>query len=154
MKKIVFIIVATVLLMSCTLESEFSLPKDKRIDKELLGTWHPIDSKGSLIIKKAKNKTFSITMIDEKGKTTVISPNAFTPKINNHKLINLVSMDEGKVINSFYEYKIVDEKFRYREVRKTKQKFTSNKDLLNYFTNNIDKEGFFDEWDNEFFFTK
>jgi len=154
MKKIVFIVVALALLVSCALESEYSLPKNKRIYKELLGTWHPIDAKGDLFFKKNKDKTFSIIMIDDKKEATVISSNAFTSKIKNHKLIIIVNSDENKTINSFYEYRISKGKFSYRAVRKVDKKFTSDKDLLHYFEENIDKDGFFEDWEDDFYFKK
>lgn len=154
MKKLLFIITTLILLVSCALESEYTLPKNKRIYKELLGTWHPIDAKGDLIFKKNKNKTFSIIMIDEKGKTTVISSKAFTSKIKNHKLIILVNTVEKKTINSFYEYRLIKNKFSYRAVRKVDKKFISDKDLLNYFIENIDNNNFFEDWEGDFYFEK
>jgi hypothetical protein len=154
MKKSLFTIFTLALLVSCALESEYSLPKDKRIYEELLGTWHPIDAKGSLVFKKNKGKIFSVTMVDEKGKLTLVSPAAFTAKVKNYKLIVLVNTDEGKTINSFYEYRIFKNKFSYRAVRKVDKKFTSDKDLLYYFTENIDKEGFFEDWEDDFYFER
>ena len=150
MKKIVSLFIISLVLVSCALESEYSLPKDTKKDRKLFGVWHPNNAKGSLIFKANKNKTFMVIMINDEGKTDTLSTKSFVSPIKNYKIINLVGESDGKTVNAFYGYRVSKNSFNFRDVKKIKQKFTSKDDLLNYFENNIDKKDFFDEWNEGF----
>jgi len=154
MKKVVSIIVLTFLLVSCALESEFSLPNNQLTSRDLLGTWHPKGEKGDLIFKANSDNTFSVTMIDDKGEKTIISPNAYTSIINNYSLLNLVhTSKDGKKSNIFYGYRLSTNNFSFRPVNDkfSDIKISSNEELLNYFEENISKKDFFEDWNEEQF---
>jgi hypothetical protein len=153
MKKLFIIILTSILLFSCALESKYDLINDQTIDNELIGKWSTEKNKGAIAFEKNNDNTIKIIIINDKKANEVISKAAFTKTINGHHFINLVSdkNKEGKVINMFYEYKIVGKTFKYREVDSdfTKQKFNSSKELLNFFKDNMDKDGFFGKYDEE-----
>ena len=153
MKKITSIIVLALILVSCALESKFSLPSDQFIDKLVIGNWYIEGETGELVITANANNTVSISIIDKNGEGKIISTDAYTSTINNYKIINLVhTSDEGEKLYSFYNYRVDQDNLRFRGVNAkfTDQKFTSNKDLLAYFKENIHKQGFFKKWDGKF----
>ena len=85
MKKIIAIIGVFVLLVSCALESEFSLINNQPTDSQLLGKWvDNSESKDTLIFKANDNDTFSVTVLDKNGKEHIYSPNAFSTTINGY----------------------------------------------------------------------
>lgn len=151
MKKIIILLIIPFLIFACTLESEFSLPNMEKNDTQLIGTWIANDASGKLIISQNNdNRTLLIKIIDDTNKDEILSENAFNSTINGYSILNLVHIDNvsGKQITTFYGYRITKNKLSYAEVNDkfTDRKFTSSKDLLSYFNENIDKKGFFNDW--------
>lgn len=65
MKKQIFSLLILFLVISCTLESKFSLPNDEKINPELIGEWY--NGKGNedkLTIKKHGEKTYKLLLWD------------------------------------------------------------------------------------------
>ncbi len=152
MKKIISSVIIALFLFACALESEFSLPNTEKNDKQLIGTWIANDASGKLIISQNNdNRTLLIKIIDDTNKEEILSKNAFNSTINGYNILNLVHVDNAskKQITTFYGYRITKNKLSYAEVNDkfTDRKFTSSKDLLSYFNENIDKKGFFNDWE-------
>jgi len=151
-----FLTIVTILI-SCALESEFSLENNRLIDKNLIGTWFLNKSGEGIVFKENKGNTFSVTAIDDKNHTDIVSNNSFTSTIKDHKLINLVGKNENEnTINGFYEYRLDNGKLNFRAVNSdySERPITSQEELLEYFNKNIDKKGFFEEWGKTPFYKK
>ncbi len=153
MKKIISVLILAIILVSCALESEFSLPNNSKTEKELIGKWATKDKRGILIFNDNNDNTFSITLIDEKGKENIISKQAFTSIIKGYGIINLTDKTkEGQTINIFYGYSLKNKFFRFREVTDIKdKKFKSEEELYSFFKSNIDKKDFFGKWEDSLY---
>lgn len=125
----------------CTLNSKFGLPKSNNIDKGLLGTWTTPcilnQDSDTLTIQSINNKDYKLQFESNEKMT------AYTLKIKNHKMINIVSNIDGN--NFFYGYEIQNDTLRFYEVNTAliKHQITSKKELYDYFLFNIDKHDFF-----------
>jgi len=73
------------LIVSCSLESVFSLPNDEKIKTELIGEWFYGKSSEAIIrIEKNNKKTYKL-ILDENGKTEELI--AFSKKCNQKRLL-------------------------------------------------------------------
>ena len=131
-------------MMGCTLESEFSLPNDEEIKTELIGEWRRFneeDHNETFRIEKNDDKTYTLTLnIFEEEKIT-----AFSKKIKEFDIMNVVAKEEGKVKNLFYGFRVDNNTLTYSEVNDAliANDFKSQTELLNFFRENISKKEFF-----------
>lgn len=129
-------------MMSCTLESEFSLPNDEEIKTELIGEWsNEEDPNETFSIEKNDDKTYTLTLnIMEEEKIT-----AFSKTIKEFGIMNVMAKEGGKVKNLFYGFRVDNNTLTYSEVNDAliENDFKSQTELLNFFRENISKKEFF-----------
>ncbi|MFY7670240.1 hypothetical protein ACOSP6_04065 [Tenacibaculum sp. MEBiC06402] len=132
---------ALLVLTGCTLESKFGLPKKDKIDTELLGIWT------TPCIINQESDTLTIKSIDDYTYRLLFDTNeelkAHSLKIKEYNIINIVSNPEGN--NLFYGYEVEKDTLRFYEVNPEllKGEITSEKELNDFFLENIDKHNFF-----------
>jgi hypothetical protein len=136
------VLVLLVLVMGCALESKYALPKSETIDPELLGTWAFTSDDGTeelLHVEALDAMTYKITLEDE-----VITAHSAT--INGHRIMNLVSADEGyETPNMFYGFVLKKNKLKIMEVTDqwNDDDFGSQAELIRFFEDHIDRPEFF-----------
>jgi hypothetical protein len=140
MKKLLFAICLLALVVSCALESVFSLPKNETIDQDLLGTWYSVtdESSGDWIgIEKFDDKTYKLVL--DKDVTIM-----FSATIKEHKIMNIVDHTNSQP-NMFYGYVLDGDKLTIMEVtdQMNEDDFASQQELINFMETNIDKPDFF-----------
>lgn len=131
------------LIVSCSLESVFSLPNDEKIKTELIGEWFYGKSIEAIIrIEKNNKKTYKL-ILDENGKTEELI--AFSKTINGFNIMILINDFDGDSIYEYYGFTIDDKTLTYSEVNKNfrESDFSSETDLLNFFQKNVTKKDFF-----------
>tara|TARA_B100000678_G_C18005315_1_gene420516 strand:- start:209 stop:682 length:474 start_codon:yes stop_codon:yes gene_type:complete len=143
MKKYVLSLIILFLVISCSLESKFSLPNDENINLELIGEWYnEKDNDEKLTIMEHGEKTYKL-LIKSKEKTEEII--SFSKTIKGFGIMNLKTDYKNKIRNVFYGFKVkgntlivyeVNEKLRNKE-------FKSQTELLEFFNENINREDFF-----------
>jgi len=142
MKKIIFIILTLLLIISCALESKFGLPNDEKVNKNLIDVWYLSDNKkDSLIINKKTDFRYEIILSEEKE---IIQ--GYTKEIKGFTIMNLIVDDaKGKKINVFYGVKIKNDTLEFSEVsdKIRKTEFDSQKELISFFEKNITRSDFF-----------
>lgn len=132
-------------LMSCTLESQFSLNNDEVINEGLLGVWSDENNEGFLKFEKYNDKTYKVTLIEpensEKKEKELL---AFTSTIKGVQLLNLIINDRDVVTNSFYGIKLEGNALTVYDINKkdVKKDFKSKAKLLKFFQKNITKKDF------------
>jgi hypothetical protein len=141
MKKYVLCLLLPVLLAGCTLESEFGLPNDEKIDIRLLGEWGVKKENAEYVsILKNSNNTYKILLVSNDTTQEIL---AHSKTIKGHRIINL-SNDNG-TSNTFYAFKVNANTLTFFEVNDqlTDKEFVSESALLSYFEENIKKKNFF-----------
>ena len=131
------------LIVSCSLESVFSLPNDEKIKTELIGEWfYGKNSEAIIRIEKNNKKTYKL-ILDENGKTEELI--AFSKTINGFNIMILINDFDGDSIFEYYGFTIDDKTLTYSEVNKNfrESDFSSETDLLNFFQKNVTKKDFF-----------
>ena len=131
------------LIVSCSLESVFSLPNDEKIKTELIGEWfYGKNSEAIIRIEKNNKKTYKL-ILDENGKTEELI--AFSKTINGFNIMILINDFDGDSIYEYYGFTIDDKTLTYSEVNKNfrESDFSSETDLLNFFQKNLTKKDFF-----------
>ena len=131
------------LIVSCSLESVFSLPNDEKIKTELIGEWfYGKNSEAIIRIEKNNKKTYKL-ILDENGKTEELI--AFSKTINGFNIMILINYFDGDSIYEYYGFTIDDKTLTYSEVNKNfrESDFSSETDLLNFFQKNVTKKDFF-----------
>jgi hypothetical protein len=131
------------LIVSCSLESVFSLPNDEQIKTELIGEWfYGKNSEAIIRIEKNNKKTYKL-ILDENGKTEELI--AFSKTINGFNIMILINDFDGDSIYEYYGFTIDDKTLTYSEVNKNfrESDFSSETDLLNFFQKNVTKKDFF-----------
>ena len=121
------------LIVSCSLESVFSLPNDEKIKTELIGEWfYGKNSEAIIRIEKNNKKTYKL-ILDENGKTEELI--AFSKTINGFNIMILINDFDGDSIYEYYGFTIDDKTLTYSEVNKNfrESDFSSETDLLNFF---------------------
>jgi len=127
------------LIVSCSLESVFSLPNDEKIKTELIGEWfYGKNSEAIIRIEKNNKKTYKL-ILDENGKTEELI--AFSKTINGFNIMILINDFDGDSIYEYYGFTIDDKTLTYSEVNKNfrESDFSSETDLLNFFQKNVNK---------------
>lgn len=129
-----------IIVVSCTLESKFSLPKSERIDKELLGIWYPendLESRDWIKIEVLDSFTYKLTLIDDQGICYSVS-------FGDYKIMN-VTDEANEKPNSFYGYVLSKNQLKIMEVNKklVDGDFNSQKELIDFFKTNINHPEFF-----------
>ena len=131
------------LIVSCSLESVFSLPNDEKIKTELIGEWfYGKNSEAIIRIEKNNKKTYKL-ILDENGKTEELI--AFSKTINGFNIMILINDFDGDSIYEYYGFTIDDKTLTYSEVNKNfrESDFSSETDLFNFFQKNVTKKDFF-----------
>jgi len=131
------------LIVSCSLESVFSLPNDEKIKTELIGEWfYGKNSEAIIRIEKNNKKTYKL-ILDENGKTEELI--AFSKTINGFNIMILINDFDEDSIYEYYGFTIDDKTLTYSEVNKNfrESDFSSETDLLNFFQKNVTKKDFF-----------
>ena len=131
------------LIVSCSLESVFSLPNDEKIKTELIGEWfYGKNSEAIIRIEKNNKKTYKL-ILDENGKTEELI--AFSKTINGFNIMILINDFDWDSIYEYYGFTIDDKTLTYSEVNKNfrESDFSSETDLLNFFKKNVTKKDFF-----------
>ena len=128
-------------LTGCTLESKFGLPKKDKIDNELLGVWT------TPCIVNQDSDTLKINALDDFNYQLIFDTNevlkAYSLKIKQYNIINIISTTGSN--NLFYGYEVEKDTLRFYEVNPEllKDEITSEKELTDFFLENIDKYNFF-----------
>lgn len=140
MKKLLIALSLLTLVVSCALESVFSLPKEEEIDNELLGTWYSTTEDNS-------DDWFKIEAFDKKTYKLVLDEDItimFAATIKGHKIMNVVDHTSDKP-NMFYSYVLEGDKLTIMEVtdQMNDDDFTSQQELIEFMETNIDKPDFF-----------
>ncbi|TCP25187.1 hypothetical protein EV195_104220 [Tenacibaculum skagerrakense] len=129
------------IITGCTLESKFGLPKKDKIDNDLLGTWT------TPCIINQDSDTLKIKALDDFNYQLVFDTNevlkAYSLKIKEYNIINIISTTGSN--NLFYGYEVEKDTLRFYEVNPEllKGEITSEKELNDFFIENIDKDNFF-----------
>lgn len=141
-KKILSTIIL-LLVISCSLESTFSLPNDEKIQTELIGEWTSKETTNEFLkIEKKSDKTYNI-IIAEKDKTEKLL--AFSKTINGFSIMNIITEYDGKITNVFYGFNIEGDTLTYSEVNNKlrENEFNSEIELLDFFKEKINRDDFF-----------
>lgn len=143
MKKALLSICMLFLTISCSLESEFSLPNDENINPKLIGEWYSEDyQEDKLTIKKHGKKTYKLLLKDKEKTEELIS---FSKTIQGFQIMNIKTIDNNKTTNTFYGFKVTGNSLTFSEVNKNfgKKEFKSKTELLAYFEKNVQEDNFF-----------
>ena len=140
-KSVLKISFVLLVLTGCTLESKFGLPKKDKIDSELLGVWT------TPCIVNQDSDTLKINALDDFNYQLIFDTNevlkAYSLKIKQYNIINIISTTGSN--NLFYGYEVEKDTLRFYEVNPEllKDEITSEKELTDFFLENIDKYNFF-----------
>jgi len=143
MKKYTLSLVILFLVISCSLESKFSLPNDENINPELIGEWHnEKDNDEKLTIIKHGEKTYKILIKDKEKTDEIIS---FSKTIKGFEIMNLKTEYKNKITNVFYGFKVEGNTLTFSEINEKlrNKEFKSETELLDFFKENINREDFF-----------
>lgn len=130
-------------IISCALESKFGLPNDEKIKPELIGEWyHKKNSDERIIIQKNGEKTYRLLIIEKEKVEELIS---YSKTIKGYNIMNVKIEFEDTITNVFYGFNLKDSTLTFSRVNdKLKDgEFKSESELLEFFEENIHKEGFF-----------
>ena len=144
MKKLLVCIFTALMLVGCTLESEFGLPNDEKINKSLLGRWgNKKESQSYMEFVKRTDYTYTLRLIDG---DSIEDMQAYTKKIKGRHILTLINKENN---HSFYGYKVNARTFTYYEVNDSlpNGKLESAAQLLNHFEKHVNKKGFFKKVD-------
>lgn len=142
MKKI-GVIVLSLFLLGCTLESQFSLPRDTDIQTEFLGAWQ--DKNGDVLkIEGVDKTTYRLIYITNGKEDKPVM--AFASTIKGHLILNLLYELEGNVTYSFYKVEVKDDTLTYFEVNDdlVDSDFDSAEELMQFFETHINDSNFFE----------
>lgn len=143
MKKIFLHLLLIFLVVSCSLESTYSLPNDEDINPELIGKWYDGKDKTEILtVIKHSEKSYQLSLKIEETTDQIIS---FSKTINGFEIMNLKTEYKGNVTNVFYGFKVKGDTLIFSEVNNKLRTtdFKSENELLDFFKENIDKEDFF-----------
>ncbi|WMI69307.1 hypothetical protein [Mangrovimonas sp. YM274] len=134
---------AFLLLMGCTIESEFGLPNDENINPELIGEWGITNNDVEKItIQKTSDTTYKLAIKDGKE---IEELQGYQKTIKGVSIMNVKTENRGKTIYTFYGFTVQDNTLTFSEVNDKlhKKEFTSESELISFFENNIEREDFF-----------
>ena len=143
MKKHTLSLLILFLVISCSLESKFSLPNDENINPKLIGEWYNgKDNDEKLTIIKHGEKTYKLLLKDKEKTDEIIS---FSKTVNGFQIMNLKTEYENKITNVFYGFKVEENTLIFSEINNKliNKEFKSKTELLNFFKENINKDDFF-----------
>jgi hypothetical protein len=143
MKKHTLSLLILFLVISCSLESKFSLPNDENINPKLIGEWYNgKDNDEKLTIIKHGEKTYKLLLKDKEKTDEIIS---FSKTVNGFQIMNLKTEYENKITNVFYGFKVEGNTLIFSEINNKliNKEFKSKTELLNFFKENINKDDFF-----------
>ncbi|PWG06491.1 hypothetical protein [Polaribacter aquimarinus] len=143
MKKYTLSLIVLFLVISCSLESKYSLPNDENINPELIGEWYnKKDNEEKLIIAKHGEKTYKLLLKDKKKTDVIIS---FSKTIKGFEIMNLKTEYKKEITNVFYGFKVEGNTLIFSKINKKlrNKDFQSQNELLDFFKENINREDFF-----------
>ncbi|CAL2059854.1 hypothetical protein [Tenacibaculum sp. 190524A05c] len=135
------LVLLSIVLTSCTLESKFGLPNTDKVDQNLVGVW------STPCIINQESDTLTIKPLNEYSYTLLFDTNeelaAYSVKIKDYNIINIISNVDGN--NLFYGYEVEKDTLRFYEVNPEllKSDISSQKELNDFFAKNINKHNFF-----------
>jgi hypothetical protein len=134
------LLAALLVVVSCTLESKFSLPKTETIDAKLLGNWHlksDNDSEDLILIEAYDEITYKITLNND-----ILL--AYSATFKGHRIMNIIDESNEK-LNIFYGFILKKDKLRIMEVSDqiNQEDFNSQKELVDFFEKNVSHPDFF-----------
>ncbi|CAL2088787.1 conserved hypothetical protein [Tenacibaculum sp. 190524A05c] len=135
------LVLLSIILTSCTLESKFGLPNTDKVDQNLIGVW------STPCIINQESDTLTIKLLNEYSYKLLFDTNeelaAYSVKIKDYNIINIISNVDGN--NLFYGYEVEKDTLRFYEVNPEllKSDISSQKELNDFFTKNINKHNFF-----------
>lgn len=131
------------LMISCALESQYSLPNDELINPDIIGEWYP---------EKNNNETISILKNDDKTYRLIIKEDeeieelkSFSKNIKGYSVMNVITESNGKLKNAFYGFNVQGNILTFSEVndKLRNEDFESESELLQFFEDNIESDDFF-----------
>ncbi|GAA3792975.1 hypothetical protein GCM10022271_26520 [Corallibacter vietnamensis] len=131
------------LVISCALESKFSLPNDEKINPELIGEWYNLkDNDEKVTIIKHGEKTYKLLLQDKDKTDELIS---FSKTIKGFEIMNIKSEYKNSITNVFYGFKVKGNTLIFSEVndKLRGKEFESESELLRFFEENISRKDFF-----------
>lgn len=143
MKKHTLSLLILFLVISCSLESKFSLPNDENINPKLIGEWYNgKDNDEKLTIIKYGEKTYKLLLKDKEKTDEIIS---YSKTVNGFQIMNLKTEYKNKITNVFYGFKVEGNTLIFSEVNNKlrNKEFKSKTELLDFFKENINKDDFF-----------
>ncbi len=141
-KKIIEFLVL-LLMISCALESQYSLPNDEPINPDIIGEWYP---------ENTNNETISILKNDDKTYRLIIKEveeseelKSFSKTIKGYSVMNIITESKGKIKNVFYGFIVQENTLTFSEVndKLRNEDFKSESELLQFFEDNIERDDFF-----------
>lgn len=143
MKKHALSLLILFLVISCSLESKFSLPNDENINPKLIGEWYNgKDNDEKLTIIKYGEKTYKLLLKDKEKTDEIIS---YSKTVNGFQIMNLKTEYKNKITNVFYGFKVEGNTLVFSEINNKlrNKEFKSKTELLDFFKENINKDDFF-----------
>ncbi|OIQ27220.1 MAG: hypothetical protein BM564_13075 [Bacteroidetes bacterium MedPE-SWsnd-G2] len=131
------------LLISCTLELDYSLPKDEKIHPNLLGKWHNESIPDEYMkVMKTDDYTYKFILHNTEETTELFG---FSKTINGQHFITLTHEVDGKQVYSFYHLKITGDQLVSQEINNElpKDDINSQADVVNYFKTNMSRPDFY-----------
>ena len=135
------LVLLSIILTNCTLESKFGLPNTDKVDQNLIGVW------STPCIINQESDTLTIKPLNEYSYKLLFDTNeelaAYSVKIKDYNIINIISNVDGN--NLFYGYEVEKDTLRFYEVNPEllKSDISSQKELNDFFAKNINKHNFF-----------
>ncbi|CAL2089367.1 hypothetical protein [Tenacibaculum sp. 190524A05c] len=135
------LVLISIILTSCTLESKFGLPNTDKVDQNLIGVW------STPCIINQESDTLTIKPLNEYSYKLLFDTSeelaAYSVKIKDYNIINIISNVDGN--NLFYGYEVEKDTLRFYEVNPEllKSDISSQKELNDFFAKNINKHNFF-----------
>jgi hypothetical protein len=157
-KVLSFFSIAIIMIITtgCPYESNLPLgdPKDSAIDPELTGTWvipkPGLNGKNdTVIIMRFNDHEYYFESHEFKNANLIITRGrAFITRINNEKILNLCELESPEMF-FFAKYAFLGKKLllSWASDQYIKQKFTSGREMADYFKTHIEKQGFFEASD-------
>ncbi len=139
MKKVIISLVIMILIVGCALESKFGLPSNEKINQELLGVWLSIDKPiDTVFIQAAGEKKYKLF---DKEMEMIF----YSATIKGHRILNVISENEGKEVNIFYGLTSNKDTITFFEVndKLREHDFNSQAELIGFFNENIERPDFF-----------
>lgn len=159
-KRLFLGILVSLMITSCVLNSQFSLPNDEPINEQLLGKWY-LKANPDDFITIEKKDTFNYNIILKESDSTR-TYRAHTKTIKGITILCMIYPSDADDLFRFFSVKVINNKLTYADVNGDLRKqdfestnevnavyveedFKSNDELLAYFEENIKRKEFFDD---------